>query len=72
VINKPIAAYNTDVSPAYTAKELLSLRAAVQLVFFHKEVEQFMRNILVSLRNHPLVVSGPSPRASIALKQAIR
>jgi len=74
VLNKPLIIHPSleGFAPAYTAKELLALRAAVNDVFLHKDVEQYMRNIVVSLRNYSLVIHGPSPRASIALKQAVR
>jgi hypothetical protein len=37
-----------------------------------KDIEQYIRSLTVALRTHPLVVSGASPRAALALKSLVR
>jgi len=56
---------------AFTEEEILVLRAAINEVHVGHDIQQYMRSIVVLLRNNPDVVSGPSPRASMALSLAV-
>jgi len=61
-----------DAHPAYTPKELVSLRAAVPTIYLNKDVEQYMRNIIFSLRHNSEVTSAISPKATSSLEQVVR
>ena len=65
--------YNTiDNYSVWTPKELLGIRAAWSTVHLPKEIEQYIRNIIVSVRTERHVQGGPSPRATIAYNNAVK
>jgi MoxR-like ATPase len=69
-ISSPNAPLETN--PAWTPKELLSMRLSLESIYLSKDIEQYMRNIVVLLRNHPQVKGGVSPLATSAMKHTVR
>jgi len=58
-------------APAFTEEEIVVLRAAINEVHVGHDIQQYMRSIVVLLRNNPDVISGPSPRASLAFSLGV-
>ncbi|EGG24381.1 hypothetical protein DFA_06531 [Cavenderia fasciculata] len=55
-----------------TARRIHRLRRQLQsdCIYITNDMEQYIRTIIVNLRNHPLVTYGPSPRATPTLTLA--
>ncbi|EFA77489.1 hypothetical protein PPL_12091 [Heterostelium album PN500] len=53
-----------------TPSRLHNLRQLLPKIYITHDIEQYMRTIIVNLRNHPLVTFGPSPRATPTLTSA--
>ena len=73
-LSSPITPPNIaiEVNPAWTPKELLSMRLSLESIYLSKDIEQYMRNIVMLLRNHPQVKGGVSPLAASAMKHTVR
>ncbi len=73
-LSSPISPPNisVEISPAWTPKELLSMRLSLETIYISKDIEQYMRNIVMLLRNHPQVKGGVSPLAASAMKHTVR
>jgi MoxR-like ATPase len=59
-----------NLQPIFTIKELISMRSSISNIFIHQDIEYYIKNIVISLRNHSMISNNLSPRAVIALKQA--
>jgi len=77
-IVKPLEAISQKLSndlffnPAFIPKEILALRTAIPTIFLHKDIEHYIRNLVIALRTHSMVANGASPRATAALKAVVR
>jgi MoxR-like ATPase len=61
------------VQPVVTADEFRALQVAVEKnVFVHDQILDYISNIVRSIRKHPKVEVGPSPRGSLALLRLSR
>ena len=61
------------VKPVLTADDFRALQIAVEKnVFVHDQLLDYISNIVRSIRNHPKVEVGPSPRGSLALLRLSR
>ena len=53
-------------APPFTVPVINEIQDAVEQVYLSLEVENYIRDLIVGMRNHAAVVTGPSPSASVA------
>lgn len=61
-----------DLHPVLTAGGLLEMRAAVEKVYVHPDLEQYIVAVVAETRRDRHVAVGASPRASLALMKMAR
>jgi MoxR-like ATPase len=61
-----------DLSSVITPATFLAMRRAVEDVFVHPDIEQYIVDLVVKTRRHRQVVVGVSPRGSLALMKLAR
>ncbi|PRP88154.1 MoxR-like ATPase [Planoprotostelium fungivorum] len=59
-------------TPVLSVKEILCLRLALPEIYMGQDVEQYIRNVVYTLRNHPQVKCGITPSSNFGLKLAAR
>jgi MoxR-like ATPase len=60
----------TSLQPVISGGEVLTLQAAVREVHVHRDIRQYILDIVRSTRSHPDLALGASPRGSLALYHA--
>jgi MoxR-like ATPase len=61
-----------DLSSVIKPETFLAMRRAVEDVFVHPDIEQYIVDLVVKTRRHRQVVVGVSPRGSLALMKLAR
>ena len=61
-----------ELSPVMTGEDVLMLRAAAAQISISQELLQYITKIIAATRNHPQILSGCSPRGSLALLKTAR
>lgn len=60
------------VKPVIDLDTIVTLKSAVKNVYVHKHVHSYIVDLVMWLRSNPLVLSGPSTRATICLLKGAR
>ena len=61
-----------ELSPVMTGEDVLMLRATAAQISISQELLQYITKIIAATRNHPQILSGCSPRGSLALLKTAR
>ncbi len=61
-----------DIIPVCTSAEIIEMSAAVEQVFLHPEIRNYLVQIIHATRNHPSIAIGVSSRGTLAFVKAAR
>jgi len=56
--------YTRESRYILSPSRIQKLREIIQKTYISHDIDQYIRTIIVNLRNHPLITFGPSPRAT--------
>lgn len=65
---QPLSSF--EIKPVVSLEDILTMQDEVNNVFVSDKIEQYIVEIVQGTRNHPSIIQGASPRASIALMKA--
>lgn len=58
------------IHPIVSQNEIIEMQKEVENIYISNDIEEYIVEIVQATRNHPSIVQGASPRASIALMKA--
>lgn len=73
IMNRFMAAQPLDeLEPVCTFEELIAMQNACPSVYVHPVLMEYMADLVLATRNHPNIVSGVSPRGTLALLKSVQ
>eukprot|EP01112_Ceratiomyxa_fruticulosa_P023199 TRINITY_DN8776_c0_g2_i2.p1 TRINITY_DN8776_c0_g2~~TRINITY_DN8776_c0_g2_i2.p1 ORF type:complete len:574 (-),score=115.12 TRINITY_DN8776_c0_g2_i2:1501-3222(-) len=71
-LTKELYPPSINTSGIFTVSDILSFRKTYPTVYIGHEVQQYIRSIVIALRNHPWIIHGPTPLATSSLENAAK